>query len=421
MQKIGLVTDKTLVVGIDIAKYTHWAQVTDSKGIPLCKPIKISNRLDEFQAFIAQILSIKAKRELTSIVIGFEPSGHYWRNLAFFLREINCVELVGVNPYHVRQLKELDDNSQTKSDKKDALVIARLIRDGRFFEMYMPDDEFGQLRILRKHREQTSVMRKQTINLIHCVLDEYFPEYEKVGFEINTVNSLIILKTCPFPCDWIAKNDHELRSVWQTIADTSKIRISKAVVCKLRYAAETSVGIKANIAVARIKLDNLIEQLELFNKQIHAVDEEMEKIIAELDIAPYITSVPGVGNVTAASFIAETGDLNRFQDWKQIRKLAGLNLVEQSSGTHKGKTSISKRGRPDLRRTIYIIGDKGMLVSREMMAYYQYLRHRNSNQLHHDQAVLAVGLKLMRIIFHVVKHKEFYDPRKAIDLNLCMV
>ena len=421
MQKIGLVTDKTLVVGIDIAKYTHWAQVTDSKGIPLCKPIKISNCLDEFQAFIAQILSIKAKRELTSIVIGFEPSGHYWRNLAFFLRDIDCVELVGVNPYHVRQLKELDDNSQTKSDKKDALVIARLIRDGRFFEMYMPDDEFGQLRILRKHREQTSVMRKQTINLIHCVLDEYFPEYEKNGFEINTVNSLIILKTCPFPCDWITKNEQELRTVWKTVADKSKIRISKATACKLRCAAETSVGIKTNIAAARIKLGNLIEQLELFNKQIKAVDAEMENIIADLDIAPFITSVPGVGNVTAASFIAETGDLNRFQDWKQIRKLAGLNLVEQSSGTHKGKTSISKRGRPDLRRTIYIIGDKGMLVSREMMAYYQYLRHRGSNQLHHNQAVLAVGLKLMRIMFRVVKHREFYDPQKAIDLNLCMV
>ena len=421
MHKIGLVTDNTLIVGIDIAKYTHWAQVTDSRGIPLCKPIKINNCLDEFQAFTARILSIKAERELTEVVIGFEPSGHYWRNLAFFLRDIDCVELVGVNPYHVRQLKELDDNSQTKSDKKDALVIARLIRDGRFFELYMPDDEFGQLRILRKHREQTSVMRKQTINLIHCVLDEYFPEYEKIGFEINTVSSLIILKTCPFPCDWITKNDQELRTAWKTVADTSRIRISKAVVCKLRYAAETSVGIKVNIAAARIKLGNLIEQLELFNKQINAVDAEMENIIAELDIAPFITSVPGVGNVTAASFIAETGDLNRFQDWKQIRKLAGLNLVEQSSGTHKGKTSISKRGRPDLRRTIYIIGDKGMLVSREMMAYYQYLRHRSSNQLHHNQAVLAVGLKLMRIMFHVVKQKEFYDPRKAIDLNLCMV
>ncbi len=276
-------------------------------------------------------------------------------------------------------------------------------------------------RILRKHREQTSLMRKQTINLIHCVLDEYFPEYEKIGFEINTINSLIILKTCPFPCDWITKNDQELRTEWKIVANTSKIRISKAVACRLRNAAENSIGVNVNIKAARIKLNNLIDQLELFNRQISSVDAEMENIITELNIAPYITSVPGVGNVTAASFIAETGDLNRFQDWKQIRKLAGLNLVEQSSGTHKGKTNISKRGRPDLRRTIYIIGDKGMLVSHEMMAYYQYLRHRSSNQLHHDQAVLAVGLKLMRIMFHVVKHKEFYDPRKAIDLNMCTV
>ena len=249
MQKISLVTDNTLIVGIDIAKYTHWAQVTDSKGIPLCKPIKINNNIDEFQAFTAQILSIKAERGLTTIMIGFEPSGHYWRNLAFFLREIDCVELVGVNPYHVRQLKELDDNSQTKSDKKDALVIARLIRDGRFFEMYMPDDEFGRLRILRKHREQTSTMRKQTINLIHCVLDEYFPEYEKIGFEINTISSLIILKTCPFPCDWISKNDQELRAAWKTVADISKIRISKAVVSRLRNAAENSIGVNVTVTI----------------------------------------------------------------------------------------------------------------------------------------------------------------------------
>ena len=421
MQKMILVTEKTLIVGIDIAKYTHWAQITDSRGNPLCKPIRINNCLDEFQAFVSQILSIKDVHGLTTIMIGFEPSGHYWRNLAFFLRDIENIMLVGVNPYHVRQLKELDDNSQTKSDKKDALVIARLIRDGRFFEVYMPDDEYGQLRILRKHREQLATMRKQTINLIHCVLDEYFPEYEKAGFEINTINSFIILRTCPFPSDWIAKSNQELRIAWKTIADASKIRISKAVACRLRNAAENSVGVKVNIDAARVKMNNLLDLLELLNKQISSVDAEMEKIIAELNITPFITSVPGVGNVIAASFIAETGDLNRFQDWKQIRKLAGLNLVEQSSGTHKGKTSISKRGRPGLRRTIYILGDKGMLVSHEMMTYYQYLRHRSSNQLHHDQAVLAVGLKLMRIIFHVVKYKELYDPQKALDLNACTV
>ena len=55
-----------------------------------------------------------------------------------------------------------------------------------------------------------------------------------------------------------------------------------------------------------------------------------------------------------------------------------------------------------------------MLVSPEMMSYYQYLRHRKNNQLKHDQAVLAVGLKLMRIMFHVVKYQELYNPDKAL-------
>ena len=167
--------------------------------------------------------------------------------------------------------------------------------------------------------------------------------------------------------------------------------------------------------IRRMFAYNLLDQVELFDKQIAECDRAMEEIIVSLDIEPYLTSVPGVGAVTAVSFLAETGDLNRFSDWKQLRKLAGLNLVEQSSGQHKGKTKISKRGRPDLRRIIYIIGDKGMLVSPEMMSFYQYLRHRPNNQLKHNQAVLAVGIKLMRIMFHVVKYKEFYDPQKALS------
>jgi len=51
----------------------------------------------------------------------------------------------------------------------------------------------------------------------------------------------------------------------------------------------------------------------------------MDDIISALDIGKYLTSVPGVGKI-------KSGDLDRFDDWKQVRKMAGLNLVEQSSG-----------------------------------------------------------------------------------------
>ena len=379
--RIERITGKTLIVGIDIAKHIHWAQFTDSRGVPLRKPLKVENALFGFEKLTAEIAALAATKGFDNVFIGFEPSGHYWRTLAWYYKTSEQITLVGVNPYHVKQTKELDDNTQTKSDTKDALVIARLIRDGRFFDIYLPENQYADLRVLRRHRDQMSTDRKRIMNNLISILDEYFPEYESIGFQISAKSTL---------------------------------RISLHLAELFISTAERSIAVTTGLEATRLRINNMLNQMELLDLQIEECDQKMDELMSELDIADYLTSVPGVGNVTAASFIAETGDLSRFDDWKQVRKLAGLNLVEQSSGQHKGKTKISKRGRPDLRRIIYIIGDKGMLVSPEMMTFYQYLRHRPTNQLSHHQSVLAVGLKLMRIMFHVVKYREYYDPGRAL-------
>ncbi|WP_241244261.1 transposase [Marinitoga sp. 38H-ov] len=74
-----------------------------------------------------------------------EPSGHYWKALAWQMKISEEVDyVVGVNPYHVKKSKEFDDNSPGKSDRKDAGVIARLIRDGRYFDIYLPEGVYGE-------------------------------------------------------------------------------------------------------------------------------------------------------------------------------------------------------------------------------------------------------------------------------------
>ena len=387
--------------------------MTDFRGNVLCKPIKIENSFEGLQHFLLSIKEIFMDLRCNKILIGFEPSGHYWKNLAYFLENEEEIMLLGVNPFHVKQIKELDDNTQTKSDKKDALVIARLIRDGRFFEIYMPEEKYAELRVLRRYREQASIAKKRLICNIKVLLDEYFPEYEKVGYEITASSTKIILRTTPFPSDLNSRNAEEVYSAWKSFSGKNT-RISRSKASQLKMVATNSIGITVGIEAARIGLNGMLDQMDIIDASIDKYDAEMERIMSELNISAYLTSVPGVGNVTAAAFIAETGDLSRFEDWKQVRKMAGLNLVEQSSGMHKGKTNISKRGRPGLRRIIYIIGDKGMLVSPEMMMYYQYLRHRPTNQLKHQQAVLAVGLKLMRVMFHIAKTHELYSPEKVL-------
>jgi len=57
--------------------------------------------------------------------------------------------------------------------------------------------------------------------------------------------------------------------------------------------------------------------------------------LRETGIDRYILSIPGIGIVTAAGILGEIGDPSRFESWKQIRKYAGLNLIEDSSGERK--------------------------------------------------------------------------------------
>lgn len=101
---------------------------------------------------------ILQKEDFTNVVIGMEPTGHYWKSLANYLLKQGVV-VVLVNPYHAKKSKELDDNSQTKSDIKDALTIAKLVKDGRYFETYLPHDIYAELRGLTATR--TGMLKRQ--------------------------------------------------------------------------------------------------------------------------------------------------------------------------------------------------------------------------------------------------------------------
>ena len=86
-----------------------------------------------------------------------------------------------------------------------------------------------------------------------------------------------------------------------------------------------------------------------------------------------LLAIKGVGLITVAGFLAEVGDVGRFDSPKQIQKLAGLELKENSSGKHKGQSSISKRGRKNLRKILYV-ASLGLIRSndefREVYHYY---------------------------------------------------
>ncbi|WP_199560459.1 transposase, partial [Pantoea sp. 3_1284] len=119
--KINQVTELTLVVGIDIAKHKHYATFVDERGRQLRKAFPVMQTHEGFKQLYQTIVEGMKEHGKTEAIVGVEPTGHYWLNLAYYLAD-HGIPLVIVNPMHVKRVKELDDNLQTKNDKKDALT-----------------------------------------------------------------------------------------------------------------------------------------------------------------------------------------------------------------------------------------------------------------------------------------------------------
>src|SRR5699024_10753073 len=105
---------------------------------------------------------------------------------------------------------------------------------------------------------------------------------------------------------------------------------------------------------ARQELHNLLDQYELYQKQLTTLDQEIEELLIDLPGAEEMTAIKGIGPITVATFYAEIGDIRNYTHPQQLVNMAGLSLQEHSSGKYKGQTRITKRGRRRLRRAIYL-------------------------------------------------------------------
>ena len=148
--KIASITEKTLIVGIDVGSETHYARAFDWRNLEFTrKPLVFSNTEAGFLTFKAWIEEIQEKNGKNALIPGMEPTGHYWFALGKFLQD-NGMKPVHVNPHHVKKSKELDYNPN-KNDRKDPKTIAALVNEGRFSYPYIPTGIYAEIRSLSNY------------------------------------------------------------------------------------------------------------------------------------------------------------------------------------------------------------------------------------------------------------------------------
>ena len=154
-------------------------------------------------------------------------------------------------------------------------------------------------------------------------------------------------------------------------------------------------------------------ELEMIENQLVEVEEEMNVALEKTGLSEYLLSIPGAGVVSMASVLGEMGDPLRFENPRQMSRMAGYNLIEDSSGKNKSGTCISKRGRKNLRCVLYKMALTMVAVNPEMKQLYSYLKTRENNPLKKMPALVVVSKKILTMIFTLSKKKEYYNSEKV--------
>nr|WP_257985993.1 transposase [Bacillus sp. M6-12] len=221
---------------------------------------------------------------------------------------------------------------------KYAEVIAQLVKDGRYAEPTIPQGVYAELHAAKKIRDLLTEDLQTVQGQMHNWIDRYFPEFLTVfkNWEGKAVLQFLRLYALPHEIENF-KEDALLSHLRKSV--TRRVGISK--IRELKKAASKSIGLRQGSNMAKLELKTLLDKYELIQLKFEELVATIDTLLDEIPGVPQMLAIKGVGRDTVAGFFAEVGDLKEYIYPRQIIKLAGLSLKENTSGKHKGKTAKS--------------------------------------------------------------------------------
>jgi transposase len=389
-----------LIVGVDIAKNEHVAVATHADG-RLGKPLRFGCDAKAFSSLVEYAEREARRLNCAQWVVALEPTGHYGLSLVAWLAA-RKIDVYSVQPLHTNRAKELYDGTTRKTDAKDAAVIASLCRQGLARSYRLLKGAFAELRVLAKQRQQLVIRRSQVVNRLHRHVDVVFPELRKIFADLVSGTCLWVLAEMPTPALLLAKDEADLVA---GLRKASRGQLGAGRAEELREAARASVGIVEGLAGHRVAIEQLLAELRAVLEQMSAVEAQMAKQLEGVPYAAHLRTIPRLGMITIATLLGEFGDLRDYKVSAQLVKMAGLDLVENSSGERKGQRHISRHGRSYARQILY------MAALRVGQSFLSDARRRKVEERKGQPTKAAVAnmARLLRTIHAMARDMTAFD------------
>ena len=379
-------------VGIDISKYKHDFCIISNTGEVIVENSSFENNKKGFQSLLEQLKPY----DKSQVHIAFEATGHYSMNLEFFLidKEFSFMK---INPLIIKQFLKTRSLRRTKTDKADSLTIAKYLMSVPYKPNSLLLYHIYSLKSLCRTREQLIKERSKFAVLLTNELDKSFPELKPFFNNIISSTLLFILDKYKNPSHIALMKDYD------SIRCISRGKFTYAKFAKLKELAKNTVGYHDDNT--DLLISTYVSLYNYFNDKIVPIDKQISTIIKELN--PSILSIPGIGEISAASIISEYGDISCFSSPAKMLAFASLEPSINQSGTLESNGKMVKHGSGHLR---YVLMNTSLTLLKFNPIFYDFYLKKRSEGKPHRVALSHVCKKLVRLIYTLeTKHVDF-DP-----------
>lgn len=391
-----------LFVGIDIAKRNHEASVIAQDGSVVRKAMRFANSQAGYNKFMDMVRGLSEP-----VVFGMEATGHYWLTLYTHLRNDGYTVHV-VNPIQSDALRGMYIR-KTKTDSIDSVIIADVIRFGRYCETSVEPGDLQAMRELCRQRFYIIDMASDLKRKVIALLDQVFPEYEKLFSDTFGVSSMELLSQYTTPEEMLSVSSQQLAEVLEK-ASRGRLGAEKAV--EIQDAAKNSFGIVMASGSFSLIIRQYIEQIHSLESSVDIFDTEIARLLSGFDTQ--LTTITGIGPTLAAVILSEIGgDIRRFSSSAKLAAYAGVDPTVKQSGDFSGtRMKMSKRGSPYLRRAIWLASTVAAFKDPAIHALYERKRAEGKD---HMTVIGHICRKMISIIFAVLRDNTPYVPAVISD------
>lgn len=403
-----------LYVGLDIHKDTHTATIVDCWD-EILGTITIENRVNGYTKLLNKAKKLQGELEL---VFGLEDVYSHGRNLAIYLQSKGY--LVKEVNSALSHMERMSYPTTKKDDNWDSKCIASvLIRKLDELPEANPQDYYWTIKMVVNRRSAMVKTLKALTNQLHGQLVYNYPRYKKFFTDILGKTALAFYKEYPSAKYLEGIKENELADFLRSHSNNScSTKKSKVI---LNMINEDGNNETEYSDYRDFLIQSLVREIKFTMEEMKKVEVQMKELLKELELK--LESIPGISTITAASLVAEIGDINRFSNSDKLAKFAGIAPVNFSS-SGKGKDRKSKQGNRDLFATLYFLAIQQIQVSKGGLprnpVFLNYYDRKVKEGKTKVQALLCVMRRIMNIIYGMMKNRtEYILPSMENNIIQC--